>query len=180
MLSLIRLFGKCWCQLHGAQLGPHVLIHGIPRISLKQGSKLWLDAHCTINAAPWSNPLNDGRLTVLAAGPNATIHLKKGSGVSSSRLIAFVGITVGEESLIGAGCLICDSDMHQLPLNSSAPPRSAAITIGNRVFIGAHCIILKGVTIGDDAIIGAGSVVTRDIPAGAMAAGNPATIIHHG
>jgi maltose O-acetyltransferase len=37
-------------------------------------------------------------------------------------------------------------------------------------------IILPGVSIGDDALIGAGSVVTRDVPAGAVAYGNPARV----
>lgn len=48
------------------------------------------------------------------------------------------------------------------------------VTIGNRVFIGAASVILPGVTIGDDVVVGVGSVVSRDIPGGVVAAGNPA------
>jgi maltose O-acetyltransferase len=48
------------------------------------------------------------------------------------------------------------------------------VTIGRNVWIGGAAIILPGVTIGDDAAIGAGSVVTKDVPAGATAFGNPA------
>ena len=51
------------------------------------------------------------------------------------------------------------------------------ITIGNRVWIGGGSTILSGVTIGDDAVIGAGSVVTRDIPPGVVAAGNPCRVL---
>jgi maltose O-acetyltransferase len=51
------------------------------------------------------------------------------------------------------------------------------ITIGKDCWIGAGAIILGGVTIGDRTTIGAGSVVTRDIPAGVMAAGNPCRVI---
>ena len=52
--------------------------------------------------------------------------------------------------------------------------RIGRIRIGSRVFIGARAIVMPGVTIGADAIVGAGSVVTRDVPAGAIVAGNPA------
>lgn len=48
------------------------------------------------------------------------------------------------------------------------------IRLGDNVWIGGGAIVLPGVTIGDDAVIGAGSVVTRDVPAGAVARGNPA------
>lgn len=55
--------------------------------------------------------------------------------------------------------------------------RIGRVKIGNRVSIGACSIILPGVFIGDDVIIGAGSVVTKDIPSGCVAAGNPARVI---
>lgn len=51
------------------------------------------------------------------------------------------------------------------------------ITIGDNVWIGGNVCIMPGVTIGDNAVIGAGSVVTKDIPAGVIAAGNPCRII---
>lgn len=51
------------------------------------------------------------------------------------------------------------------------------VTIGNRVWIGGGVQINQGVTIGDDSIIGAGSVVTRDIPAGVIAAGVPCKVL---
>jgi len=51
------------------------------------------------------------------------------------------------------------------------------ITIGRNCWIGAGAVIVGGVTIGDGTTIGAGSVVTRDIPAGVLAAGNPCRVI---
>ena len=48
------------------------------------------------------------------------------------------------------------------------------------MWIGGGAIILPGVTIGDNAVIGAGSVVTRDVPVGATARGNPARIASKG
>lgn len=44
------------------------------------------------------------------------------------------------------------------------------VTIGDNVWIGVSCIIMKGVNIGKDSVIGAGSVVTNDIPDGVIAA----------
>ncbi len=50
------------------------------------------------------------------------------------------------------------------------------VHIGNNVWIGASSVILPGVTIGDNTVIGAGSVVTKDIPAGVVAVGNPCRV----
>ena len=52
-----------------------------------------------------------------------------------------------------------------------------SVTIGDDVWIGGNVVILPGVTIGDRAVIGAGSVVTGNIPANAIAAGNPCKVI---
>ena len=49
--------------------------------------------------------------------------------------------------------------------------------IGHDCWFGANVVVCPGVTIGENCVIGAGSVVTRDIPAGSFAAGNPARVI---
>lgn len=51
------------------------------------------------------------------------------------------------------------------------------VHIGNNVWIGAGATILPGVTIGDNSVIGAGSLVTKDIPSGVVAVGNPCKVI---
>ncbi|HYH42134.1 MAG TPA: DapH/DapD/GlmU-related protein, partial [Burkholderiales bacterium] len=51
------------------------------------------------------------------------------------------------------------------------------IEIGSDVWVGGGALILAGVRIGSRAVIGAGSVVTRDIPEGVFAAGNPCRVI---
>ena len=55
--------------------------------------------------------------------------------------------------------------------------RIGKVKIGNRVFIGASSTILPGVTIGNNVVIGAGSVVSRDVPDGVVAVGNPAKVV---
>jgi acetyltransferase-like isoleucine patch superfamily enzyme len=175
-LATLRLAGRIWCRWQGAEVHPTALIHGFPRIVVKPGGRITIGAGVTINAARWSNAHNDGRRTILYSGPSALIELRENCGISSSRLIAYDRITVGESSLIGAGSLLCDSDMHEIPLGSENPIRISPISIGGKVFLGANTTVLKGVSIGDGAVIGASSVVTGEIPAGTIAAGNPAQL----
>lgn len=81
-------------------------------------------------------------------------------------------VTIGDNVVLGNGSVI----VTHCPI-SFYNGHSVAITIGNNVYIGACCLILPGVTIGDDVVIGAGSVVSRDIPSGSIAAGNPCAVI---
>jgi acetyltransferase-like isoleucine patch superfamily enzyme len=67
--------------------------------------------------------------------------------------------------------LLSEEDVPEHPLTKGD------VIIGNDVWIGQNALILSGVTIGNGAIIGAGSVVGSDIPAYAIAVGNPAKII---
>jgi len=54
---------------------------------------------------------------------------------------------------------------------------ASPITIGNNVWIGGGVQVMPGVSIGDNTIIGSGSIVTKDIPGGVIAAGNPCKIL---
>ena len=54
-----------------------------------------------------------------------------------------------------------------------------AVQVKRRASIGSNATVLCGVTIGEEAVIGAGSVVTKDVPARAVAAGNPAKTLRY-
>ncbi len=51
------------------------------------------------------------------------------------------------------------------------------VTIGSGCYIGANVIVLPGARIGDGSIVGAGAIVRGELPAGVVAAGNPATVL---
>jgi len=55
--------------------------------------------------------------------------------------------------------------------------RTAPVTIGRNVWIGRGAVLLPGVTIGDHAVVAAGAIVTKDVPAAAVVAGNPARVV---
>jgi acetyltransferase-like isoleucine patch superfamily enzyme len=88
-------------------------------------------------------------------------------------------VVIGDHCLIAWDCDIMDTDFHHICEvdDDSLSSDSAPIHIGNNVWIGAHCIILKGVAIGDNSVVAAGSVVTRDVPGNTLAGGNPARVI---
>jgi acetyltransferase-like isoleucine patch superfamily enzyme len=89
------------------------------------------------------------------------------------------GIRIGRDALFGAHVEIFDSNFHDLDprRRHGGTPRMAPVEIGENVFVGMSVKVLKGVTIGADSVIGAGAVVTSSIPAGVIAAGNPARVI---
>lgn len=86
-------------------------------------------------------------------------------------------VEIGDQTQIGPGVQILTADHPRDPgQRAEGIEFGRSVTIGRNVWIGGGAIILPGVTIGDDAIIGAGSVVTRDVPEGATAVGNPARL----
>jgi len=111
----------------------------------------------------------------------AVLEVGANFAMSGGALCAAERIVIGSDVVVGANSVVVDSDFHPLaPERRSAlaeDGRTAPVTIGDDVFIGMNCLILKGVTLGRGSVVGAGSVVARDVPPGAVVAGNPAAVI---
>ena len=125
-------------------------------------------------------------------GGTSIIHVNKGgeliigdnSGMSNTALHCYNKVTIGDFVNIGAGTIIFDTNFHSTEWKIREDrhedfinAKTAPVHIGSHVFIGARCIIGKGITIGNKSMIAAGSVVTKDIPAGEIWGGNPAKFI---
>jgi maltose O-acetyltransferase len=106
------------------------------------------------------------------------LNISLGAGVFlnfNCVILDVVAVSIGDKTQIGPSVQILAADHPRYPAARAAGLEfGRPVHIGRNVWIGGGAIILPGVSIGDDALIGAGSVVTRDIPAGAVAFGNPA------
>ena len=87
-------------------------------------------------------------------------------------------ITIGADCQLGPNVQLL-TPTHPLEPQPRRDKLEAArpIVVGDNVWLGGGVIVLPGVSIGDDSVIGAGSVVTADIPARAVAVGNPARVV---
>lgn len=86
-------------------------------------------------------------------------------------------IYVGDNTLFGPNVTVATAGHPIDPkLRAAGYQYNASVRIGKNCWIGAGALILPGVTVGDDVVIGAGSVVTKDIPSGVVALGNPCRV----
>lgn len=87
-------------------------------------------------------------------------------------------ITIGEDCQLGPNVQLL-TPTHPLEPEPRRAKWEAAkpITIGDNVWLGGGVIVCPGVTIGADSVVGAGAVVTRDVPPGVVAVGNPARVV---
>jgi acetyltransferase-like isoleucine patch superfamily enzyme len=122
-----------------------------------------------------------GYCYVEAALPNARVEIGDHVEINNGAMLKSEGpgIRIGRDGLFGAYVEIYDSDFHELDprMRQGGHPKMAPVDIGENVFVGMGVRILKGVTVGANSVIGAGAVVTTSIPAGVVAAGNPARIV---
>ena len=171
-----------WWTLRGVEVGHGWRCYGLPIIQRHRGSQIRIGQGMSLRSTPRSNPLGPNHPVMISTRRRGA-RLKIGSdfGMTGGSLVCDERITIGDRVWVGANAVIADTDFHPLDpdLRRARPlaAKTAAIAIGDDVFIGMHALILKGVHIGEGAVIAAGSVVSRDVPPRSLAAGSPAQII---
>jgi acetyltransferase-like isoleucine patch superfamily enzyme len=183
---LTRVLALPWIRLRFALAGVHWgrrwRIFGTPILQRHRGSRIILGDGLELRSTPRSNPLRPFQPVVLSTRRRgAVIIVGEKCGATGAVLVADERIEVGNRVLLGANVVVTDTDFH--PLDAEARQRApqegahAPVIIEDDVFVGTQALILKGVRIGRGAVVGAGAVVTRDVPAGAVVAGNPARVV---
>lgn len=191
-------YNKFIFRLKGIVIGKNANIMGYVNVA-RQG-KVSIGDNFTLTSGGHINPISGNDEASWFIEKGAKLSIGNNVGMSSTRIWARDKISIGNHAQIGANVLLIDTDTHQQDHHLRRNPKdnffiglsleevwqkkneaikSAPIIIEDDVWIGAHCIILKGVTIGARTIIGAGSVVTKSIPTDCIAAGNPCRVIRH-
>jgi acetyltransferase-like isoleucine patch superfamily enzyme len=179
-------------RLHGVRVGRNVRFAG--RLSLDVSGRY---TNVTIgnnvlirrDVELWTR--GDGKIVIeddvvidtgcrLLAARSGTLRICRGAGIGIGTVInAGADVVVGSQASIAGYCYLQASN-HGLggvgPI-AAQPNVHAPIMIGAGAWLGAHVIVLKGVTIGEGAAVGAGAVVNHDIEADVIAAGVPARVI---
>jgi len=156
---------------------------GFPILESKDGGKIIIGDHCTLNSLSIRYHVNlHSRTRLFSDGESARIEIGKNTRIHGSCLHAQSIIKIGSNCLIAGNCNIIDSNGHELLLENAelrykSVDKPSPIVIENNVWIGTNSTILKGVKIGEGSVIAAGSVVNRDIPPRSLAGGVPAKIL---
>ena len=175
-----------WCVL---ARGTRLKVGPGSRIDIPRGSFLFLGfAHftptpCAIHLGKNARLTVQGTVQILRGVRvfvNDGAHLEIGTRTyinDCSTVTCFDHIKIGSGCSISWNTNIMDGNIHELIIAGRPRPRSAPVTIGDRVWIGSGATILAGTTIGDQSVIAAASVVTVDVPSGVVVGGNPARVI---
>lgn len=170
----------------GVDFGKEVQLVGWPGITLNANSIITIGDNCVLRSRSQGNAIGiNHRVYIHTFRPGAKIIIGADVGMSGVSICAKEMVMIGRNCLLGANVVIADNDFHAIKSENRRYNRSdedipaREIIIGDNVWIGANCYIMKGVTIGDNSVIGAMSVVTKSVPANCIAAGNPARIIRH-
>jgi UDP-2-acetamido-3-amino-2,3-dideoxy-glucuronate N-acetyltransferase len=115
------------------------------------------------------------------------VEIQKGASVGrnckvSSHTFVCEGVHISDEVFVGHGVNFINDKRPRATnpdgsLQTDADWSPQQTRVGRGASIGTGATILGGVSIGERAVVGAGAVVTRDVPAGAVVAGNPARVL---
>ena len=179
-IKLYPRINRMILKAHGVVFGKNIQIPS-KVLWLIRGGRITIGDNFYLSSGNGVNPIASNLQADVYVEPGATLTIGNNVGMSSTRLWIHESARIGNNVKIGGCVLITDTDAHPMDYmarrSSNEGTKSAPVVIEDDVWVGAHCIILKGVTIGARSIIGAGSVVTKSIPADCVAAGNPCRVI---
>lgn len=179
-IKLYPRINRMILKAHGVVFGKNIQIPS-KVLWLIRGARITIGDNFYLSSGNGVNPIASNLQADVYVEPGATLTIGNNVGMSSTRLWIHESVRIGNNVKIGGCVLITDTDAHPMDYvarrSSNEGTKSAPVVIEDDVWIGAHCIILKGVTIGARSVIGAGSVVTKSIPADCVAAGNPCRVI---
>lgn len=189
---MLKLAGKSFtCLIKGfrkygknAYVSPLAEIVNPRRIVLGESVTLERHARLTANGKNSSIKINEGTTIfpyALLKANGGKIEIGRGCSVNDYAIIyGYGGVVIGDDVHIASHAVLVASEHDYQKLgtvNFSLDMQGRGIKIENSVWIGAHAVILDGVTIGTGSVIGAGAVVTRDVAPYSIAVGVPARVI---
>lgn len=168
--------------------GTRVRVHRRASVRLAKGAMLTLGlthdsaAGAVLRMHPRAALEVSGRVQVMRSssvtiGYDATLSVGHGTFVNDgSSIVCHERVTIGRDCAISWGVRIMDTDVHELVRDGVGRDRHRPVELGDRCWLGAGAIVLKGVALGDDCVVAAGSVVTSDAGPGQLLVGTPARI----
>ena len=175
------MLNRALLKKKGAILGRNIQIPGKLNLVTSGNNVIGIGNNFYFSSGDAINPISSNLQGAIYLENGASLKIGNNVGMSSTRMWIHESVTIGDNVKIGGCVLITDTDAHPLDYLSrrtgNEGTKSAPVVIEDDVWIGAHTVILKGVTIGARSVIGAGSVVTKSIPADCVAAGNPCKVI---
>jgi acetyltransferase-like isoleucine patch superfamily enzyme len=174
-----------WIKLkgNGAEFTT-ISTNGVPMVDVEMGGKLHFGKNFSMNNGNYYNKIGRQQPSMFIVAKSGILTFGNNVGISGSAFVCTLKISIGNNVKIGGNCVCYDTDFHSLnfldrrdPYLDTEKSKSWPVVIEDDVFIGAHSIILKGVTIGKGSIIGAGSVVSKSIPPHEIWGGNPICFI---
>lgn len=169
-------------RAHGATIGPGFRVRGPLLLHCHRTATIRIGRDCRIQSGFAGNPVGGASRMAFWIGAGGVLTLGDRVGLSKSTIVCMRSVTIGNEVFLGGDSKVYDTDFHSLDPDTRSKPgnqgvRTAPVTIGSRVFVGGHCIILKGATVGEGSVIGAGSVVRGLVGTRELWAGNPARLL---
>lgn len=169
-------------KLQKIKYGKKCEFYGIPVVIRTGSSTIELGDGVVCVSSFLANLVGLYQRSIILARAGGRIVLEEDVRLSGTTIYSRDSIHIGKHTSIGGNTKIFDHDFHPIdPQERLDHPNSGMktkpVVIGENVFIGCNCIILKGSQIGNNCVIGAGAVVAGKFEDNCVIAGNPARVV---